>query len=370
MSEIDSRQIDVMEEKSTILVVDDDDDLKKLTTDQLRREGYNVLNASNGSEAFNLIQNLIPPPDLVLSDIQMPTSNGLELCQKIKESPQIKDVPVILITGGYHEKEKSESIEVIALKMGACDFIEKPIERAIMVVRIQTHLKLAKLLKKERAEKNEMEIKIADLQKEIIYRLLRACEYKDEDTGNHIKRISYYCVAIAEAIEKEKDFCARIAITSSLHDIGKVGIPESILLKPGKLTKEEFDIIKTHTIIGAELLSGELSEDKKNCHLNRLLQDGYQIAYTHHEKWDGSGYPNGFRGEEIPLEGRITAIADVFDALTMNRPYKDAYSFEKAKRIMIEGRGTHFDPYLLDVFFSLENKILEIKNKFADKKED
>lgn len=343
-------------ESVKILLADDDSVVLELLT-KLLSSKYNVLTASDGAEALKLIQQNLP--DLILSDITMPKIDGLELCHTIKNTPETKDLPLILFTG-------SGDLEVQALRGGADDFIAKPIMFEVLLARIEIHLKLKYLLDKEKEEKSIMAKEIIDLQKEIIARLLHACEYKDEDTGNHLERISHYCQAIARAMEQSDEFCERIKITSPLHDIGKVGIPESILLKPGKLTPEEFKIIENHTIIGDKLLASKTKVNSDSQHLNKFLEEGRVIALTHHEKWDGSGYPQGLKGEEIPLEGRITAIADVFDALTSARPYKEAFPFDKAFSIIAEGRGKHFDPKIVDAFFKIKNQIIEIKSQFSN----
>jgi putative two-component system response regulator len=251
-----------------------------------------------------------------------------------------------------------------ALDMGAKDFLEKPFDRLEAMTRIQNMLEVRLLHNEVRNQNRVLEervkertIDLINTQREILRRLGKASEYRDDDTGFHINRMSQYCQLIAKSADMSDRFSDMILDISAMHDIGKIGIPDSILLKPDKLNNDEFEIMKTHTIIGADILSGSDSP---------ILRLAESIALTHHERWDGSGYPNGLAGESIPIEGRICALADVFDALTSIRPYKSAWSVENAVAEMEKGRGSHFDPKLFDVFIKVLPQIVEIKDKYPN----
>ncbi|MCD6142374.1 HD domain-containing protein, partial [Candidatus Bipolaricaulota bacterium] len=258
---------------------------------------------------------------------------------------------------------------VKALEAGADDFLTKPVDKTVLRARVQSLLKVKAYNDHMRNYQQELEAEVAkrteELQQafekvkesslETIYRLARAAEYKDEDTGTHIMRMSHYAATVARELGLPEDEAESILYAAPMHDVGKIGIPDRILLKPGKLDPDEWKVMKQHTLIGGKILSGSEAG---------FIKLAEVIALTHHEKWDGSGYPNGLTGEDIPIAGRITAIADVFDALTSKRPYKEPFPLEKSFSIIREGRGTHFDPAVVDAFFAVTDEILAIKERF------
>jgi len=357
-----------------ILVVDDEEEVRKLISDFLSSEGYQIYTASNGKEALKIISE--KEPDIVLIDYMMPELDGISLCKTIKNNPDTIDMGVILITGINDMETRLKG-----LSAGADDFLNKPIFFPELITRIKSLSKIKKyrdfLKNYQHALEEEVEKKTAELRTtnlrlhlayneikklslEVIHLLAKTAEYRDKHTGYHIQRVSEYCVRIAKYINLSQEEIELIKYASPLHDIGKLGIPDKILLKPGPLTPEEREIMKLHPIIGAKILEG--SE-------NKYLQVAEKIALYHHEKWDGTGYPTGLKKEKIPLFARITAIADVFDALTSDRPYRKAISVKDAFKIIKIGRGTHFDPHLVDVFLKIKDEILEIRELFKDEEE-
>jgi putative two-component system response regulator len=353
-----------MKSKSTILVVDDEKLIRNSISDVLMANGYEVFEACNGKEALEKVES--KSPDVILLDINMPEIGGIEFLKRIKEDKNTKLIPIVVITG-----QNDVDIRVQALKLGADDFLIKPPHVAELTARVSTLVKvkayndymrhyqqiLEEEVRNRTKEINEAHEKLRNASLDTIYRLSRAAEYKDEDTSTHLHRISHYTAAIAGKIGMNGDGAEIILYASPMHDIGKLGIPDRILLKPGKLNPDEWEIMKRHTVFGGQILEGSDSD---------FIGMGKTIALTHHEKWDGTGYPNGLEGKDIPIEGRISALADVFDALTTKRPYKEAFSNEKALDIIQEGRGSHFDPDLVDTFFEIGDEIVEIKNKYSD----
>ncbi len=355
-----------MEEAKRILVVDDEEMIRRLSSTLLTRLGYEVTEAVDGVDGLEKV--IANPPDLILLDIQMPRMDGLEVARRLKESPDTKHIPIVIVSS-FSDLEP----RVKALEIGVDDFLSKPVDRTELRARVQSLLKVKayndhmlhyqKVLEEEVIKRTEQlrlaydELKTTTdrLQRaslDTIFRLSQAAEYKDEDTGSHIKRMGYYSATIARQLNMNDAEVEAILYAAPMHDIGKIGIPDRILLKPGKLDKDEWETMKQHTVIGKDLLKGSESE---------LLRMGETIALSHHEKWDGTGYPVGMRAADIPLVGRITAIADVFDALTSRRPYKDPFPVEKALAIIQENRGTHFDPTVVDAFFTVKDKIMEIR---------
>ena len=275
-------------------------------------------------------------PKLILLDIMMPDMNGFEVCQIVKRNPKTSHIPIIFVTALGDESDEYKGFE-----LGAVDYITKPISPAIVRARVNTHLSLVQAEQLKQAHVD------------LVERLGRAAEYKDTDTGEHIVRMSQYSKVLALALGMDEQRAELLRQAAPMHDVGKIGIPDAILLKPGKLTSEEFDHMKEHATIGAQILANSSSP---------LLQLAHTLAIEHHEKWDGSGYPNGIKGEEISVEGRIVAIADVFDALTSKRPYKEAWSVEKTVLHMQEQAGTHFDPALIELLVKNLDDIIAIKN--------
>jgi putative two-component system response regulator len=353
-------------EPELILIVDDEEVLRRSVQLKLAREGYQCQTAANASQAQGILQsNTIA---LVLLDIKMPGKPGTELLPEIRAS--YPDTAVVMVTATDDAR-----IAIQCMKEGAYDYIAKPFnldevvlsvghaleKRRLQIENREYRQHLEEMVAKRTAELREAigRIKLASL--DTIHRLAQASEYKDEDTGAHIKRMSQYCAAIARKMGLGDGEVENILYAAPMHDVGKIGIADNILLKPGKLSQGEWEIMKQHTVIGAEILSGSDVG---------FIQLAEVIALTHHEKWDGSGYPRGLRGSKIPLTGRITAIADVFDALISDRPYKVAYSIEKSLEIIKEGRGNHFDPDAVDAFFGIKDEIVSIKHKYEDKNEE
>ncbi len=334
--------------KQTILIVDDMPVNIKLLTETLKSE-YEICFATNGPDALE-ITNSDNSPDLVLLDVMMPDMDGYEVCTRIKKNRFTQNIPVIFITA-----QGEKSYETMGFEVGAVDYILKPFNQDVVKQRVKTHISLKsarqalehqKTTLKEKVKERTLELE--ETQVEIVERLGLAAEFRDEETGNHVKRMSEYCRLLAKASDYTIEEYGTLALSSTLHDVGKIGIPDNILLKPGKLTKDEWEIMKSHTTIGAKLLAGSKS---------RFLNIAESIALTHHEKWNGTGYPQGIKGEEIPIEGRITCICDVFDALISKRPYKDAWPVKKAIDEISNGAGIHFDPGLVRLFLELEHEL-------------
>ncbi|KIM05855.1 MAG: hypothetical protein KN64_01460 [Sulfurovum sp. AS07-7] len=346
-----------MDKIETILVVDDTPLNIEILLELLSQKYDDILVATDGKTALEIA--FSEKIDMILLDIMMPDMDGFTVCQRLKENDKTKDIPVIFITA----KTDEDSIER-AYDIGGVDYITKPFRAKEVLSRIATHLAIFgqnKLLEKMVAEKTEELHKLNDelihTQKEIIFTIGAIAEKRSKETGQHVSRVAEYSkvLAICYGLSIEEEMMIRRA--SPMHDIGKIAIPDNILNKPAKLTYEEFEIMKKHSEYGYEMLK----------HSDRpLLKMAAQIAYTHHEKWDGSGYPNGLKGEGIPLCGRITALADVFDALGSDRVYKKAMDDESIFKIIREGRGTHFDPKLVDIFFENIDKFLEIRENMRD----
>jgi len=298
-------------------------------------------------------------PDLIMVDYMMPDMNGIEFIRRFRELDGCHDIPVLMITANNELELRYQ-----ALDAGVNDFLIKPIDKIEFLARTRNMLALRKSQRflEDKAIWLDESVKkataeILDRERETIFRLSKAAESRDPETGAHIVRMANYSKIIAEQLGLSAADQQLILETAPMHDVGKVGIPDSILLKPGKLTPDEFSVMKQHTRLGYEILAGSSSN---------LLTAGAEIALAHHEKFDGSGYPNGLAGENIPLFARIVAVADVFDALTSERPYKKAWDNEQALAHLWEGAGKHFDPSCVDAFFAGWDKILEIKNMYQD----
>ena len=344
------------------MVVDDQIQNIELLEAFLTPQGYDIIRAQSGKEALAILSG--NDIDLILLDVMMPGMDGFEVTRRVRENPSFQLLPIILVTALREIEDHVKGIEA-----GCDDFISKPVDKPELIARVRALLKVKAYhdLVQDYQNKMELEIKIRtqELQQsltrtkaaslEIIQRLSIASEYKDEETGNHISRMSRYAAAVARRMGLDETMTEMVLSTAPMHDLGKIGIPDRILLKPAKLSPLEWEIMKRHTLIGAEILKGSEIE---------LIRTGEMIARTHHEKWDGSGYPAGLRGEEIPLYGRITAIADVFDAMTSVRPYKEAFSVEKALDLIRDERGSHFDPAVVDAFFEILDEIRAIKQQY------
>ncbi|MDO6708188.1 two-component system response regulator [Photobacterium sp. 1_MG-2023] len=324
-----------MHNRKTLLLVDDEPANLQVLKNILSAE-YRLLFARNGNRALALAAS--EKPDMILLDVMMPDMSGFEVIQELKARPELRHIPVIFVTALSETENETQGFE-----LGAVDFITKPVSPPIVCARVKNHLSLVSV----------DELKSTRLS--VVQKLGKAAEYKDNETGCHVIRMSHYAQAIARAAGHSESWSETLLHAAPMHDIGKIGIPDNILKKNGKLTADEWHVMKRHTLIGAEILGDDPSD---------LMQMARNITIYHHEKWDGSGYPYGMHGDSIPIEARITAIADVFDALTSERPYKSAWSVEEAITYIRNQRGVHFDPELVDAFLLCLPELLQEKNKW------
>ncbi|GAB6089092.1 response regulator [Spirochaeta dissipatitropha] len=373
MSEPDMDDILVMDqsEESTIMIVDDNPINLKVLSLFLEDTGYQVQTFSNGPEALDAAQKSVP--DLILLDINMPGMSGLEVSQELKSDSLLCRIPILFISALSDTDDK-----VRAFAAGGQDYITKPFQFEEVRARVETHLQQQLLRKKLEQHNSKLEEMVAEKIREIhdshlstIFALAKLAEFRDNDTGKHVERVQKYTRVLAEKMSEisgfhdliDNIFIHNLYHAAPLHDIGKVAIPDSILLKPGKLTEAEFEIIKRHTIIGSE----NLQAVKEHYRENSFLEVGVALTRSHHEKWDGSGYPDALSGIEIPLEGRIMAVADVYDALRSKRVYKPAFSHEESCRIILSSSGTHFDPAIVEVFDMVKAEFEKISLEYADR---
>lgn len=341
-----------------ILVVDDEPANLKLLDRQLRQAGYeNVRTVDDPLEVVE--QYRARRPDLILLDLAMPRMDGFEVLEQLQSMDDPLLPPVVVLTAQHGRDSLLK-----ALQAGARDFLAKPFDRGELLMRVRNlldaHLAHRMMYDKKEALESMVSARTQELREtrlQIVQRLGRASEYRDEETGRHILRISYMCSILARSLGWSREHGELMLHASPMHDIGKIGIPDAILRKPGKLTADEWDVMKTHTTIGAALLEGDESS---------LLQLAHEIALTHHERWDGSGYPHGLAGEAIPRAGHIVAITDVFDALTSERPYKRAWSVEEAVDLITGESGRQFDPELVEVFMDNLSAITKVRQRFGE----
>jgi putative two-component system response regulator len=345
-----------MPEKKVRILVSGDESVSHLLGEMLLPAGYDVLLTRNGEEALTKSKTAFPQLILLVSPLTQ--IDVAELIKKFKLGIVTRSVPVILVSS-----PEEADVRIKAFDAGVDDFLTRPVDKLELMVRLNSLLKVKAYNDHLSTYRNEIEAEVGrrteslkqDIEKvkvaslDTIYRLSRAAEYKDEDTGAHVQRMSHYSTAIARKMGMSEELVECLLYASPMHDIGKIGIPDAILKKPGKLDDAEFAIMKTHTVIGASILKDGTADFMK-------MAEG--ITISHHEKWNGAGYPNGIKGTDIPLEGRIVAMADVFDALTSERPYKKPFPPEKAFAIISEGKGTHFDPDVVDAFFDIKEEIL------------
>ncbi len=353
-----------------VLVVDDEtfyiDVLVELLSDD-----YKVIVAKNGEQALQRVEK--DPPDLILLDWVMPGLSGLEVCYRLKSNPKTEDIPIIFLTVRSEVED-----EVKGFECGAIDYIRKPMSPPIVKARVRTYmdLYLARRMVEEQKHLLEKKVKerIAELDKTkdvAIHCLASLAETRDNETGYHIMRTQNYVKLLAQELAKKPDYhdilndqvIDMLFKSAPLHDIGKVGIPDKILNKPGKLDADEWAQMKQHTVYGEQAL--KRSEDEYGT--SEFLRVAKEISLSHHERWDGKGYPQGLAGEEIPLSGRIMAIADVYDALISKRVYKEPFSHEEAVQMILQERGTHFDPAIVDVFEQVQDQFLQIAEQYKDK---
>ena len=362
-------------EKPTVLVVDDSADNLTLMS-ALLKDSYKVKVANHGERALKIMQGE-QLPDLILLDIMMPDIDGYEVCQRLKQEIRTRDIPIIFLTAKTQVEDEKRGLE-----LGAVDYITKPISPPIVLARVKTQLQLkaaADFLKDQNAY---LEQEVASRTREItaiqdvtILAMASLAETRDSDTGNHIRRTQYYVKALAEQLRTHPrfaavltdEFIATLFKSAPLHDIGKVGIPDRILLKPGRFEAHEFDIMKTHTTLGCDAIQHAETALGMDVAFLSMAKD---IALSHQEKWDGSGYPQGLAGEAIPVSARLMAVADVYDALISRRVYKSGMPHEKAVSIIIEGRATHFDPDMVDAFVKIQASFQTIAGHYADSDAD
>jgi putative two-component system response regulator len=322
-----------------ILIVDDEPTNLRVLR-HILQEHYTLSFARSGEAALELTEK--EDIDLILLDVMMPNMTGIEVCERLKQNPATKDIPVIFVTALKDSVDEEKGFQI-----GAVDYITKPVVPTIVLARVKNHISLINV--------EALHLTHIDL----MQRLGRAAEYKDNETGMHVQRMSRYTRELAIAYGFDEDHANDLMMAAPMHDIGKIGIEDSILLKPGKLTDDEYKIMKTHVDIGAEILSNPRSY---------LIELARIMALTHHEKWDGTGYPNGLAENNIPIEGRLIAVADVFDALTSERPYKKAWPIDDAVSYIFEQSGKHFDPAIPPLLKKILPKLLEIKEAFSEVK--
>lgn len=344
MSEIDK--------KWRILIVDDEPNNLQLLR-QILKGKYQLSMATSGRQAIDIAQKM--NPDLILLDVMMPELDGYETCIKLKSDPQTSRIPVLFVTAKTDQRDEKQGFEV-----GAVDYITKPVSGPIVLARVETHLALYDQQRAMQIQIAQRTTELAESQKAAIHMLGEAGHYNDNDTGLHIWRMAAYSALLARKSGWQVSKAKQLEFAAPMHDTGKIGIPDAILKKPGKLTPDEWEIMKRHAKIGYDILSKSKTP---------LFQMAAEIALSHHEKWDGSGYPYGLLQGGIPESARIVAIADVFDALTMKRPYKDAWPVAKALEEIRRGRGQHFDPRLVDCFFDHQLDILALKEEWDEKEQ-
>ena len=365
----------ISESKHTVLVVDDSPDTLQLISGLLK-ETYRLKVATTGEKALKLAATS-PVPDLILLDVMMPNMDGYEVCKHLKADPGTEQIPIIFLTARMDVDDEKRGLE-----LGAVDYITKPISPPILQARVKSQLiaKQSADFLRDKASFLEMEVarrtkEVGAVQDVTILVMASLAETRDSETGNHIRRTQHYVKALAEKLSSNPRFAAILSDhyinmlfkSAPLHDIGKVGIPDRILLKPGKLTVDEFEIMKTHTTLGRDAI--QHAEDSLGTKVE-FLTLAKEIAYSHQEKWDGSGYPEGTSGNRIPVSARLMAVADVYDALISRRVYKEPMPHEIALEIIRSGRGTHFDPDMTDAFLDMAEEFRSIALRYADSDQD
>ena len=364
-----------MPPRPLVLAVDDSVDSLHLIQGVLE-DRYQVALVDNGLDALQAAVSELRP-DLILLDIMMPGMDGYEVCRRLKTNPASADIPVIFLTG-----KSEEADEKMGFDLGAEDYIIKPLSPLILQARVRTHLKLKATADFLRDKNVFLEEEVARRTREVTaiqdvttLAMASLAETRDSETGKHIRRIQRYVKALAWKLSLNPRFSETLTVrrigliykASPLHDIGKVGIPDRVLLKPGKLTAEEFEVMKTHTTLGRDAISH--AEDELGVEIE-VLTLAKEIAYYHHEKWDGTGYPEGFAGEQIPVSARLMALADVYDALISRRVYKEPMPHAQAVRIIEQCRGKHFDPDVVDAFMALQDNFNAIAMSFSETSAD
>lgn len=362
-----------------IMIVDDEIANVLVARKLLERAGYRSFETTTDSTmAVALVYE--SRPDVLLLDINMPQVDGIKILHKLKSTPAFRHLPILILTANNDSKTKLKCLE-----LGATDFLVKPVDPMELAPRVRNALQIKsyhdRLVKhtqelEETVQQRTLELELS--RRQVVYCLARAAELRDNDTGNHVIRVGRYAGIIARNLGMSEKYVVDIEMAAQLHDVGKIAIPDSVLLKPGKLEPEEFELIQSHVKFGRQIIRpfAESDANVMRSHVqvgSEMLDDGASlmrlaasIAQTHHEKYDGSGYPLGLAGDDIPIEGRITAVADVYDALSSERPYKKSLPREKCFEILTEGRGTHFDPKVLDAFFQGASEIVRVQVDFMD----
>ena len=358
-------------QRATVLVVDDTVEVIDLLVDLLKGQ-YRVKAATNGHRALEIAASE-SPPDLILLDIMMPDLSGYAVCEQLKASPSTRHIPVIFLTAMTSTEDERKGLE-----LGAVDFITKPVNPPIVLARVATQLQLKAAADFLRDQNTYLESEVqrrgrelAAIQDVTVLAMASLAETRDSDTGNHIRRTQFYVKALAEQLSEHPRFQAVLDArtidllfkSAPLHDIGKVGIPDRILLKPGRYLPEEFEVMKTHTTLGRDAILKAEQQLGLEVDFLRLAKE---IAYSHQEKWDGSGYPEGLAGDQIPISARLMALADVYDALISRRVYKEGMPHDQVAAIIREGRGSHFDPDVVDAFLAVQDQFQAIAARFAD----
>ena len=371
-------------DKSAKIMIIDDEPLNIMTFRQhLKMEGYeNFVTTSDAREALHLLRN--ERPDVLLLDIRMPEISGLDILRVIGLDPVLQHIPVLILTAASDPATRKQ-----ALDLGASDFLQKPIEPNELLPRVRNAIVIKKHYDMASSEATRLEQQVERrtrqleaTRQQLILCLARAAEHRDNDTGNHVIRVGRYTSIIAKQMGYPENRLEMLEQAAQLHDVGKIGIPDAILFKPGKLGVDEYDMMKRHCALGRQIIEPisekewnilkthtRIGESMLHVRSSSLLMLAARIAQTHHERWDGKGYPLGLLGEDIPLEGRIVAVADVFDALSSKRPYKDPFPREKCFEILREGRGTQFDPAVIDAFFDCSSEIVEIQLLLMDEED-
>ena len=363
-----------------IMIIDDEELVIRVVRRFLVSDGYqNFTTVTDPRQALDEIERV--KPDVVLLDIMMPNITGLDLLRVRQKVPHLQPIPYIILSATNDNQVKRQ-----ALELGATDFLGKPVDPSDLILRVQNALTVkqhydyvSSYAAQLEAEVKQRTQQIERSREQVIHCLARAAEFRDNETGDHVLRVGKYCAIIACQLGFDEEYCRQIALAAQLHDVGKIGIPDSILLKPGKLSNAEFDIMQQHCGLGSQIMEPLAVEDadriRRHADVGAFIMDGVDspmlelattIAKTHHEKWDGTGYPNSLKGQEIPIEGRICCVADVFDALCSERPYKSSFPMQKCLEIMLSERGTRFDPIVVDAFFERISDIEHARNQHAD----
>ena len=363
-----------------IMIIDDEPLVIRVVKRFLAGDGFtNFVTVEDSREAMEAIQR--ESPDVVLLDIMMPNITGLDLLRQRQKDQTLMLVPFIILSANSENQIKRE-----ALALGATDFLAKPVDASDLTVRVQNSLTVKRhhdhIANYANELENQVRVRTAQIERsreQIIHCLARAGEYRDNETGEHVIRVGKYCAVIANELGFGPNYCRQIELAAQLHDVGKIGIPDSVLLNPGKLNNAEFEVMKKHCNLGCEIMEPLADNDnsriRDHANVGSFIMEGVDspmlelaaiIARTHHEKWDGTGYPNGLSGDQIPIEGRICCCADVFDALSSERPYKPKFPLQKCLEIMISERGTRFDPIVLDAFLKRLKDIERIRRTYND----